>query len=366
MPATNADKALHTPIGTTAEIASLVGGELRGAGELVIDRLDAVHAAGPDALTFIRDERFVKKWVEGRAGAALVSRELQVPPFDDSARAIIVVDDADQAMITLLERIAAVQADNPEPGVHETAVIDDSAEVDPTATVGPRCVVGAGARVGPRTVLHSGVTLGAGVEVGSGCTLHPHVVLQPGTTVGRECTLHPGVVIGADGFGYRPAPDGNGIVKIPHIGGVRIGDGVEIGANTAIDRGKFGDTTIGDGTKIDNLVQIGHNCTVGRFVIICGACAIGGSTTIGDGATLAGACMIADNVTIAPGAKLGGAAQVPGDIDADGEWWIGAPARPASETKRSLAALATLPKTRQRIRELEQRLRALEAERGQA
>lgn len=350
-----------SPVGTTSQIAAILGGDLRGNPDLGITRLEALHLASASELTFIRDESFASKWPASGAGAAIVSRDIAIPAFDEASRAVIFVDDADLAVIKLLDLVAQVRAIETTPGIHPSATVDPEATVDPSAEIGPHCWVGPGAFIGAGTRLGSGVSIDRGVRVGARCVLHPRVVLQQGTRVGDDCVIHPGTVIGADGFGYRPSPDGKGLLKIPHIGGVRIGNHVEIGANSAIDKGKFGDTIVGDGTKIDNLVQLAHNCHVGRCVVICGQCAIAGSVTIGDGAILGGACNIPDGVVIEAGAKLGGAAQVAGNVRADGEFWIGAPARPAPDAKKLLAAIALLPKTRDRIKSIEQRLRAIES-----
>ena len=353
-------------LGTTAQLAAQLDAELVGPGDLTIDRLDALDAGGPNVLSFIRDAKHAARWAESTAAAALVSEGIEVPGHDDRARALLVVKDADIALISLLEVICAGQTQQPEPGVHGSAVIAASASVAASASIGPHCVVDESAGIGEGTALGPRVSIGRGVVVGRACVLHAGVTLQPGTAIGDGCTLHPGVVIGADGFGYRPAPDGRGVVKIPHVGGVRIGSGVEIGANSTIDRGKFGDTTIGDGAKIDNLVQIGHNCRIGRAAVICGQAAIGGSTTVGDGTMIDGAAMIPDNVDIEPRSLIGGGAQVVGNVKATGEFWFGLPARPASEMRRRLAATTQVENLRNRVRDLRARVAELEARSGGA
>lgn len=320
---------------TTSELAQRLNAELRGPGDLILTRLDTLEAADASALTFIRDAKNATRWASSRAGAALISRAATSDPaltLDVPGRTLLIVDDADRALITLLDSIAADHP-RPSPGVHPTAVVDPSAHIAPTAVIGPHCTIGAGASIGDQSHLHAGV------------------VVYPRCTIGSHCTLHANVVIGADGFGYRPSPDGRSILKVPHVGIVEIHDHVEIGANTTIDRAKFGATIVGAGTKIDNLVQIGHNVRIGRSCIICGCAALAGSVVVNDGATIAGGVGIADNITIGAGAKVGARSGVMDDIPA-GESWVGYPARPAKQTFRILAALNQLPDVMAQMKKL--------------
>lgn len=325
---------------TTGSLAQLLGARLDGPADLPIRALDGIDSAGPESLTFIRSGRYAARWARSRAAAALISDGLDAPGHDPSARALLRVPDADRALIAVLE-LFAPQPRPPAPLLHAAASIDPQATVAGSAHVGPGCVVARGASVGDGAVLIANVTVGTDASVGRACTLHPGVAVMDRCTIGDGCTIHAGAVIGADGFGYRPAPDGRGLVKIPHIGAVRIGNGVEIGANTCIDRAKFGDTVVGDGTKIDNLVQIGHNCVIGRACVICGLCGLAGSVTLGDGVVLGGGVRIADNLTIGAGARIGGGSGVMHDIP-EGQTWLGAPATPYREQVRLIAALKKL------------------------
>ncbi|TVQ75991.1 MAG: UDP-3-O-(3-hydroxymyristoyl)glucosamine N-acyltransferase [Phycisphaeraceae bacterium] len=335
------------PSFTTSEVAALIGAELRGATDLRLDRLDPLELAGPSSLTFIRSDKYAKRWRTSKAGAAIVTREL-VPDIlkasqlaDD--RALLLVDNADLALIRILDALDDLLPvdDNPAQGRCSSAIIHATAEIDPTAciglgvTIGPRTIVSAG------VVLQSGVVLGSDVRVGPQTEIRANAVIQARTVIGAKCLIHPGVVIGSDGFGFRPDPSGAGVVKIPHVGHVEIGDDVEIGANSTIDRGKFGPTRIGSGTKIDNLVQIGHNCTIGRACLICGCAGIGGSTSIGDGAMIGGGVGLRDNIKIGAGAQVAAMSGVMGDIPA-GEIWFGFPAKPSKRAMRTLAALDRL------------------------
>jgi len=322
---------------TTGKLAAELGAALSGPADTAISSAESLDRAGAGHITFIRSAKFAKAWPTSAASAALVTRGIELPAGDGPARAVLTVADADMAMIRVLELLAPPSV-VPEPGVHPTAAIDPAATVHPSAHVGPHASIGPGTSVSRGAVLHAGVRLGAGVSIGAHTTLHANVVVQDRCTVGSHCTLHPAVVIGADGFGYRLDPEARALVKIPHIGSVAIGDHVEIGAGSCVDRGKFGATTIGDGTKIDNLVQIGHNCTVGRSVVICGCAALAGSVTVGDGVLIGGGAGVADNIVVHAGARIAAQAGVMNDVPA-GEAVCGAPALPQRDWARAHIAL---------------------------
>lgn len=345
---------MPAPALTTRQVASLVEAELIGPGDLVIERPATLESAGPGDLCFIRSASYAAQWSSSGGTAALVSRGIDVPGHDPSTRALLVVPDADQALIRLLmmfgEAFGGTRHDRKR-GVHPSAVVDASARVDASAWVGPMCVVGAESIVEADAVLVSQVSVGTGCVIGRGCTLHPGVVLYDRSVLGEQCILHGNVVIGGDGFGYRPAAGGVGLDKIPHIGNVVLGARVEIGALSCVDRAKFGSTTIGEGTKIDNLVQIAHNCTIGRHCIICGHTGIAGSVKIGDGVQIGGKVGVPDNRSIGAGASIGGGSLVLNDVPA-GEQWIGSPAAPAREAFARLAAFRRLPELVRAVRRL--------------
>lgn len=348
----------QTPLATTGELAAVLGAELDGPADLPITGIETLENAGPGALAFIRSARYASRWPESKASAALVTRGIEVPGHGPSGRALLVVEDADLAMIELL-KVAQdrLSPPNPEPGVHPTAAVGEGASVAASASVGEFAVIGVdavigeGARIGPHSIVAEGV------RVGDGTTLHARVTLMRGTTLGRGCEIFPGVVIGGDGFGFLPGPEGP--IKVPHIGGVKIGDGVEIGSCTSIDRGKFSDTVIGDAVKIDNQVQIGHACKIGRGAIICGCCGIGGSVKIGEGALIGGHVGVADNIEIAAGAQIGGGAACEKSVTADEPWW-GWPARPVSVSMPAMTASWKLPEYRRTLRDLVKRVDRLE------
>ncbi|MBL8746247.1 MAG: UDP-3-O-(3-hydroxymyristoyl)glucosamine N-acyltransferase [Phycisphaerae bacterium] len=334
---------------TSGELAARLQAELRGPSTIRIRGLESLDAAGPEQLSFVRDPKFWTMWSASRCGAALVSRraaESAPPPGD---RAQLIVPDADSALIQILSMMSPPPTF--EPGIHESAVIDSTATVSKSAHIGPGVVIGPRSFVGERAAVLANSVLGADVSIGRHSVIYPNVVIQDRCILGEHVTLHPGVVVGADGFGYYPDPRTRMPMKIPHIGSVVIEDHVEIGSNSTIDRGKFGATRIGAGTKIDNLVQIAHNCVIGKCCIICGMSGLSGSVTLGDGVTLAGRVGIADNHVIGAGATVGAGSGVMDDIP-PGETWLGHPARPGRTALRIIASIQQLPDLAAEVRKL--------------
>lgn len=342
---------MHAGTLTTGQIAQLVDAELVGPADLPIARPATLEDAQPGDICFIRSSDYAGRWASCRASAALVSRGIDVPGHDRAQRALLVVPDADAALVHLLSQIE-VQGPAEQPGVHPSAVVSAGAEVSPDAHIGPHCVVGPGARVDAGATLMSNVSVGAGAAVGAGSVLHPGVVIYARSIIGARVVIHSNTVIGADGFGYLPpVQPGAGPVKVPHLGNVVIGDDVEIGAGVCIDRAKFGSTTIGPHTKIDNLVQVGHNCSIGRCCVICGHTGIAGSVRIGDYVTIGGKVGFADNISVGDGASIGGGSLVHSDVPA-GETWIGVPAGPAREAMARHAAFRNLPDIARNVKRL--------------
>ncbi len=329
-----AESAPGQPL-TVARIAEVVRGEVDGPAGLSITGLNTLERAGAGDLTFIGDGKHAAKWAASGADAALVTRDVTVAPHDASRRALILVDNADLAMAEVLELFAPPQP-QPAVGIHPSACVDASAKLGDGVRIGAFAYVGRGATLGSGVTLHPRATVLEEAVVGDESVLWPGSVLCERCRLGERVVLYCGAVIGADGFGYRPLPDGSGIRHIPHIGHVEIGDDVEIGANTTVDRGKFDATRIGTGTKVDNLVQIGHNCQIGRMCMICGQVGLAGSVTIGDGVILGGNVGVADHLTIGPGARLAARSGVIENVPA-GETWAGAPARPHRDFFRLLA-----------------------------
>lgn len=319
---------------TTGLIAMLVKAELVGRADLPITAMDTMDAAGPGALTFIRSNKFAAGWAKSGASAALVTRGIEVPDHDPTKRALLIVPEADLALTTLIK--LATVTEKIVPGIHPTAIIDPSAQIHPTATVGPHCIIAAGAIVSENCVLLSGVRIGVAARVGPRTRIGHNAAVGDRCVVGKDCQFHAGVVLGADGFGYRPSPDGPGVVKLPQLGNVVIGDDVEIGANSCIDRGRFGPTIIGDGSKIDNLVQIGHNVQIGKYVLICACVGIAGSVVIEDGTWIGGLSGVADNVHVGKGGRIAAFSGISTDVP-DGQSVHGNPALPGHEWMRMVA-----------------------------
>lgn len=328
---------------TSGSLAALLGAELVGSPEVPVRGVGAIDHAAPGDVTFIRSGKYAALWDKSKASVAVLVRGVELPTTGEG-RAILIVANADEAQLKILSAMAPA-AHTPAPGIDPTAKVDPSASVDPTASIGPMCTVGPGATIGARSVLVHGVYIGAGASVGSDTVLGPSVSLLDRCVIGNNCNVAASVVIGAAGFGYtmQPHPTGRGkyLVHIPHLGNVVIGDHVDIGSGTCIDRAKFGSTTIGSGTKIDNLVQIGHNCRIGLSCIICGQVGLSGSVTLGNGVMLAGKVGVADNITIGSMVRVGANAGVMNDIPAN-ETWLGAPAMPAKEAARNLALFRRL------------------------
>ncbi len=340
----------HEPRFTAAELAAKVAGELIGPGDVEIRGLDTVAEAEASTLTFVGDLAHARALAASRAGAAVVTRTLAKEVAPDGRRAIILVDDADRAMIVALELFARPEA-LPAAGVHPTATVEPGARLGEGVRIGPGCWIAAGASVGDRTVLYAGVSIYPGATVGKDCTFHSNVSIRERCRVGDRVILHSGVAIGTDGFGYRPAPGGRGILKVPHLGNVVLEDEVEIGANSCVDRGKFGSTTIGFATKLDNLVQIGHNCRIGRCCVISGLSGVAGSTSIGDGTRIGGGAGLADHLTIGRGVSIAAMSGVMNDIP-DGETWGGYPAQEIRRTKMEVLAVRRLPELMRKFKSM--------------
>lgn len=280
---------------TLQDIAALLGGELICADTLDaktyrIGRVVSPDALRPHTIAVIFHARAV--WPKDYQGCLVVDAVHDVPQHG----AAIVVPQPRLSFAKLLELLHPVSS--PQSGIDQTAVIAADATIDPSATIGPNVVIGARATIGPHCVVSAGCFVGDGVTIGAETRLQPHVVIDAAATVGTHCLIHAGVVIGADGFGFTQCANTHAWQKIPHIGSVCIGNHVEIGANTTIDRGTLSDTTIGDGVKIDNQCVIGHNVVLGDHALMCGASAIGGSTTIGQQVVLAGGTRVVDHVEI--------------------------------------------------------------------
>jgi len=325
---------------TAQDICERVQGRLSGDGGVSISGIAVLSEATPQQISFLRDSRFGSQLAESQAGVVLVADDAEIP--EGQTRTLIRVKNADLALVKVLELFVPPRP-KPQAGVHPTAVVDPTAKVGADVAIGPFCMIGARTTIGDGCALHANTCLMDDAHIGSNCEVFPNVVIREYCEVGTHCILHSNVVIGTDGFGYEPAEDGSGLVKVPHIGNVKIGNFVEIGAGTCIDRAKLSSTVIGDGTKIDNQCQIAHNVTIGRMSVICGQTALAGSVTIGDGVMIGGRVAMRDQVTVGDFAKLAGGSVVASDVP-QGETWGGYPAQEANSAMREVMALKSLPR----------------------
>ena len=330
-----------------SELAAAAGGALEGEGDPEIEGVAPLQSAGSAELAFLAHPKYRRYVSSSRAGVFLVASDVGDTPFPGPR---IVVPDVHRALAAILPLLYA--APERPVGVHETASVASDARLEADVHVGPYAVIGRGVEIGEGASVGAHCVVGDGASVGRGATLHPHVTLYPGVEVGPRSIIHSGCRIGVDGFGYAPGDDG--LRKVPQVGGCRIGADVEIGANTTIDRGSIGVTEIGDGVKIDNLVHIAHNVSVGRDSVIVAQVGIAGSTVIGRGVTLAGQAGIPGHLEIGDGATIAAQAGVFGDVPA-GATYSGYPARPHKEALRAQAALGKVADLVKRVRELERR-----------
>lgn len=334
---------------TAREIADLTGGRLVGSGEVTVSGVAPLDRAGPDHVAFLASASYLSYFQRSTAGVVLCRAEHEREPGGPATR--VVVADPYAALLAILPVL------HPQPvwapGIHSTVAIGPGARWEEPVSIGPHAVLGADVRLGRNARIGAGCVLGDGVAIGDDALLFPRVVCYPGTVIGHRVILHGGVVLGSDGFGYVRGRAGEGHHKIPHVGRCVIGDDVEIGANSTVDRGSVDDTVIGDGTKIDNLVQVGHNVRIGARCLLMAQVGVGGSTRIADDCILAGQAGIIDHLHLGRGAQVGAQAGVIGDL-APGTRVSGYPAREHRQYLRGQAALYRLARI---VDELEQLVR---------
>ena len=335
----------QTPI-TAADVAAQVGGRLVGDPTVVVHGIAPLDRAGPSDLSFLAHLRYASWFATSRAGVVLVAPAFEAQAGTPSTR--IVVDKPTDAMVGLLARFH--RAEPRAIGIHPTAVIAPTARLGAGVTIDAFVVIGDDVVIGDRSWISAGAKVGAGSVLGADVRLHPNAVVYPFSELGDRVVLHAGAQVGREGFGFVPRP--TGVVRIPHVGRCVLEHDVEIGANSCVDRGSVDDTVIGAGTKIDSLVQIGHNVRIGRFCFFASQAGIAGSTRIEDGAQIGGQVGVSGHLTIGAKATVAAQAGVFGDIPA-GEIWSGYPARPHKEQLRSQAAVSRLAKL---IRPLERLL----------
>lgn len=334
-----------------SQIAQLVGGVVEGDSSLVIRGVNGLLEAGPGELTFARSPRYFGQLVESKASAALVP----FPAPVDAPMTTICVEQPDVAFLIVLQQFAS-EITHPVAGIHPTACISREAKLGSGVAVGAHACIEAGAEIGDRVILYPGVYVGCRCHIGADSILYPHVVLREDSEVGARCIIHAGACIGSDGFGF--ADFGGRWCKIPQTGRVIIGDDVEIGSNTTIDRATFGITRVGSGTKIDNLVQIGHNVQLGDHCAIAGKAGMAGSARIGSRVRIGADAGIAGHITIGDGATIGARAGVTRSVEAN-KTVSGFPAIDHALQRRVMVAQQKAPEMLRRLSELERQIREL-------
>ncbi|MBV9270201.1 MAG: UDP-3-O-(3-hydroxymyristoyl)glucosamine N-acyltransferase [Candidatus Eremiobacteraeota bacterium] len=332
-------------LGTLAQLAARIGGRVIGDRDVAVSRIASIDDAQSDALTFATTESYVQSALRSKACAVLLDEKLAPAQAE---KPLIVVPNARAALAQLLSAL-----DRPRkrgPFRHPSAVIDPSATVPDDAYIGPGVVIGARSVVGRGTTLEACAYVGENVRIGEGALLYPYAKIMDGCTIGDRCIIHPGAVVGSDGFGFVFVD--NHFERIPQVGNVALGNDVEVGANTCIDRAQTGTTSIGDGTKIDNLCQIGHNCRVGKHTAMAAQAGLAGSTNIGDYVMVGGQVGFIGHITVGSRVKIGGGSVVWSDVP-DDAFISGRPARSHRDELKRQVLFQNLPKLLARVEALE-------------
>jgi len=337
------------------KLAELLGGESRGNVDSFIADGQSIEKATPSDIVFVGDEAYLAKLKEANAGAVLLNAELAALADQDVCPAHIIVDDPQGAFIQLLEHFRPQRAPA-HSGISADAHVRPSARFGDDTVVYPGAYIGDNVVTGKNCTVHHGVSIGAGCQLGNDVALYPGVALYPEVIIGDRVIIHASAVVGADGFGYRFV-DGRH-EKIPHFGSVQIGNDVEIGASATIDRGMIGDTLIGDGTKIDNLVIVAHNCEIGRHNAIAAQVGFAGSSTSGDYVVCGGQAGIADHVNIGARCMLAASTSAHKDTIA-GETYAGIPAERIKDAMKSIMSQKKIPELRRTVRDLKEQVARL-------
>ena len=342
----------YTPAAVTlAELSRRLACRLEGDGQVEVTRVAGIEDAGPGDLTFLSNPKYASKLATTRASAILVD--------DATTGAPCAMLHTPEVYVAFADAVAILMPPaRPAPGVSPLAAVDPAATLAADVHVGPFAVIGAGARIGARTIVSAHAVIGAGAIVGDDCDIHAAVSIREGVVLGARVVLQDGVVIGADGYGFARRRDGTHH-KIPQVGGVVIEDDVEIGANTTIDRPAVGETRIGRGTKIDNLVQVAHGVRIGRNVLLAAQVGIAGSTVLGDDVVMAGQSGATGHVRLGQGVIVGAKSAVTKDIPA-GAHVTGIPAGDVAEWRELTVLSRRLPELRRTVADLEARLAAIE------
>jgi UDP-3-O-[3-hydroxymyristoyl] glucosamine N-acyltransferase len=335
------------------ELADLVGGILAGDPTTEISDAASVGRAGPGDITFVTSERYLQDFISSDASAAIIARELQT-----DVKPTIAVEHVESAFIKVVEQFRPRHQQN-KLGISPQAIVSPSALIADDVDIFPGAVIGDDVQIGCGSVIMPNVTILDRCRIGSNVRVFPSCVLYPDTVVGDRCILHGGVVLGAYGFGYKTR---NGMHKLTaQLGNVVLGNDVEVGANSTIDRGTFESTIIGDGTKLDDQVMIGHNCRIGKNNLLCSQVGIAGSCNTGDNVVMAGQVGIGDHINIGSNVTLIAKTGVMKDIE-DGQIMSGAPATPVRRFFQIAAVHAKLPEMRKQLKQLAQQIEKLESE----
>jgi UDP-3-O-[3-hydroxymyristoyl] glucosamine N-acyltransferase len=336
---------------TLADLADRLGCRLEGDGAIEVARVAGIEHAGPGDLTFLANSRYAAKLPTTRASAEIADEHVTGAPC--------AVLRTRQPYLAFADAVALLSPMVPPPaGVSTLASVDPSARLGLGVSVGPFVTIGAGADIGARTVLHPHVVIGTGVTIGDDCLVHAHVSVREGVVLGHRVVIQDGAVIGSDGFGFARRVDGTH-QKIPQVGRVVIEDDVEIGAHSAVDRPAVGETRVGAGTKIDNLVQIAHGVRIGRNVLLAAQVGVAGSTVLADDVVMAGQSGATAHVRLGRGAVVGAKSAVTKDV-ADGQHVAGIPAGDWADWREAVVLVRRLPDLRRAVADLEARLAALE------
>lgn len=339
---------------TAGQIAALVGGTVEGDSEVKVNTFAKIEEAGPGSLTFLANPKYIHYIYTTNAGAVLVGKDMKLEGVTPSS--LIRVDNPYEALSRLMRMVDAIL--NPQPtGVEQPSFVAPGVAVSDDCYIGAFAYIGEGAKLGTGVKVYPHVFVGCGAEIGDNTILYPGVRVYPRCKVGSRCILHAGVTVGADGFGFAPNDKGE-YEKIPQMGIAVICDDVEIGANTTVDRATMGTTVIGRGTKLDNLIQVAHNCTVGEHTVIAAQAGIAGSTHVGSHCAIGGQVGFAGHITVGDNVQIGAQSGVPNNV-ADGSRIMGYPAVGARDFMRQAAAIRRLPHALEELRELKAAIGAL-------
>lgn len=343
---------------SVAEIAAILNVPVRGDGNRRISGIAGLLDAGPDQISVLASHNYLDQFSRTRAGAVIVHKRVKLPA--GVKQPVLIVEDVDLAVAKVLEMFAP-PVPHPPRGIDPATRVAPDAVLEDEIAVGFNVSIGRRSQIGARTVLHPGVVVGDDVIIGQDCAIFPNVVIRERITIGNRVVIHAGSVLGSDGFGYRW--DGTKHAKVPQIGTILIDDDVEIGSCVCIDRAKMGVTRIGRGTKIDNLVQVAHNCVIGPHCIIVGQVGLAGSVTLGAGVVLGGQTAVRDHITIGDAAMAAARSAIHEDVDSKSVV-SGMPALPHRQSLREQAALRRLPELLTQVRKLQEEVERLKRPQG--